>query len=388
MKTDTPGPVEPRAGTEALGKLREQIMEVDREFVRLLARRQRLALRVAENKMGSGVPLRNYSVEKRVIERFSGLCEGFGLRAQWGVGLARFLIEKSVELQSQELDKRRLAGALDILVIGGFGKMGSWFCNFLNNQGHRVVVHDKCSAEASPFDSLSGLDENVRDFDFIILSVPLQRSPDVLEELLQMRPRGVLFDLCSLKRDLLPVIRRGIRAGLRLTSIHPLFGPDVTTLHGRKIIICPCGDEEADRDVRALFSETAATIVSLPPEDHDRLMTLTLGLSHALNFVFADALVNSGESFETLVGVGSSTFNCQISTTLKLVRENMDLYFEIQRLCDQGVIFRLLEEAVEKLGTLIAENRRGEFLDSMSTACDFFHARPREPGTADARDAS
>ena len=360
-----------------LDDLRKQIESVDREFVRLLAERQRLALKVAAMKMEAGIPLRNYSVEKQVIERFSAISIEHGLSAEWGIGLARYLIDKSVEAQGLEWDKRRLAGACRILVVGGHGKMGKWFCGFLSNQGHRVAVFDSLGCESSPFDSQPVLDERVKDYDFIILSVPLERSPGVLRQLLDLRPRGVVFDLCSMKRDVLPAIREGIAVGLHVASIHPLFGPDVTTLHGRNIIICPCGDEEADRSVASLFSETAVNLVSLPPEKHDRLMTLTLGLSHALNLVFANALRNSGEPFESLASLGSSTFNRQLETTRRVVAENMDLYFEIQRQCDHGIVFRLLEDAIAILGSAVAEGRRGEFIEMMQDTQEYLAADGR-----------
>jgi chorismate mutase/prephenate dehydrogenase len=386
MKSNPAGWLGRNNGTEALNCLRDQIEEVDREFVRLLAKRQQLALRIINYKMDSVVPLRNYSVEKQVIERFSKLCEEQGLRTHWGVGLAQYLIDKSLELQSGELDKRRLTGAFDFLVIGGHGKMGKWFCNFLRNQGHRVVVHDKIVDPDSQFDILETLDETVRDFDFVILSVPLEKTPEILERIIRLQPHGVVFDLCSVKRDVLPVIRRGIRGGLHLTSIHPLFGPDVSTLHGRNIIICPCGDIEADTKVREMFSETAANLSIIPPEKHDRLMTLTLGLSHALNLVFARALVGSGERFQVLDGVGSSTFNRQTATSSKVVRENLELYFEIQRQCDSGLVFRLLEGAVAELGEAIAENRREAFLRIMGEARDYFAERDGSSETAGHRE--
>ena len=94
-------------------------------------------------------------------------------------------------------------------------------------------------------------------------------------------------------------------------------------------------------------------------------MTITLGLSHAFNLVFANALRNSGIPFETLATLGSSTFNRQLETTRRVAAENMDLYFEIQRQCERGVVFDLLEQAVALLKRTVSEGRRSEFLEIM-----------------------
>ncbi len=85
---------------ETLNKLRQEIEEVDRQFVSLLSRRQQLVQRILQRKVELKQPLRNLPLEQQVIDRFSNLCRDRGIDAHWGTDLARFLIGKSLEVQN------------------------------------------------------------------------------------------------------------------------------------------------------------------------------------------------------------------------------------------------------------------------------------------------
>lgn len=320
--------------------------------------------------MEHDIPLRNYSVESKVIDRFAELCREQGLKEQWGKDLADFLIKRSVELQSNVLDRKRSGNSMKVLVVGGMGKMGQWFCDFLNAQGHYVICYDN-SPEISRYPRQQMLEHGVQGADVILVSVPLRSSPGILKEIIEMNPTGVIVDVCSIKKEIIAELESARDAGLKVTSLHPLFGPEVTTLHGRNVIICSLGDTETDAKVLSLFEETAANILEMTPLEHDKLMTMTLGISHALNLAFAGALSNSGIDFARLNSVASSTYSKQLGTTLEVVSENMDLYFDIQRQCDFKDIFNNLTCEVNMLGELISGNKREEFIKHIQLTRDY-----------------
>lgn len=355
-----------------LDRLRDEIERIDSAFVDLLSRRQECARRVVALKQADGIPLRNYTVERQVIERYARYCAEAGLDPQWGAALAQFLIARSVELQSSELDRRRSGERRRVLVIGGAGKMGLWCRAFFGNQGHDVDSLDTAA------DDSGRLDSALEAAEIVIISVPLAVSPGVLESVLAQRPRGLVFDICSIKRDIATLLRKAASEGLRVTSLHPLFGPDVRTLAGRNIVICPCGNPAADAEAAALFAETAANLVSLDLDEHDRLMSLTLGMSHAVNLLFARALASSGAPFSELAAIASSTFSRQLETTRAVAGENMELYFEIQRQCDHRLVYELLGTELKRLEELIASDERAQFLAVMSASADYFASTSEE----------
>ncbi len=359
------------SGDETLNQLRQEIQAVDRKFATLLSRRQELAQQILLRKVQLKQPLRDFTVEQQVIERFAAFCHEQGIEARWGIDLANFLIGKSLEAQSNLLEQRRPGNRLRVLVVGGLGKMGSWMCSFLHNQGHSVQVFDP-QPGACAFPRVAKLEAGVVGSQVVVVSVPLRTAPHVLTDVLMAQPTGVVFDICSLKKEVMPILQQAANQGLLVTSIHPLFGSGITTLHGRNIILCPCGQPEADALATSLFAETAANLMTLSPEQHDRLMTLTLGFSHTLNLLFARVLTVSGESFESLMKVASSTFARQVNTTLEVAGDNMELYFDIQRLSAYEELFQTLSQELGRLHRLVDSDERSAFMQSMGEVESYF----------------
>ena len=181
------------------------------------------------------------------------------------------------------------------LVIGGAGKMGRWFARFLASQGFAVEIADP--AGAPPGFTAPGRLARQR------AQARLHRDRDAARHHRQdpararhAAPEGVIFDVGSLKS---PAARRPPRAqvaGCRVTSLHPMFGPDTELLSGRHVIFVEVGSAEATAAARELFASTMVEQVVMSLDEHDRLIAYVLGLSHALNIAFFTALAESGEA--------------------------------------------------------------------------------------------
>ena len=68
---------------------------------------------------------------------------------------------------------------------------------------------------------------------------------EVLTQLAARRPRGVIVDIGSLKSPLRGGLEQLVAAGCKVTSIHPMFGPDTRLLSGRHVVFCDVGVPEA-----------------------------------------------------------------------------------------------------------------------------------------------
>jgi prephenate dehydrogenase len=242
-----------------------------------------------------------------------------------------FLINKAVEQQAMFMDAIYQGDYLSALIIGGKGGMGKWIAGFLRGQGHRVEILDPSPGE-TPFKEAESLAAGVQKADLIVVAVPMTVCAKVLEEIAELRPKGIVAELCSLKSHLLPVINRLREDGMHLVSFHPLFGPGVRTLSGRTIVFCTEGDPDDRAVVRGLFEETTVEFVEIDIPEHDRRMGLVLGLTHLSNLVFARALLHSGVTAREISQVAGSTYAKQIKTTREVTEENPGLYFEIQAL--------------------------------------------------------
>ena len=134
------------------------------------------------------------------------------------------------------------------LVIGGAGKMGRWFAEFLASQGYAVTVADPAGVRrrcADTYAYIADWREAPLDYDLIVVATPLKIANAVLQELALRKPRGIVFDIGSLKTPLRQGIAALREAGCRVTSVHPMFGPDTELLSGRHVIFVDVGNKEA-----------------------------------------------------------------------------------------------------------------------------------------------
>src|SRR6202041_849109 len=203
------------------------------------------------------------------------------------------------------------------------------------SQGFRVAIADPKGALPG-FDAVADWQNDPLDFDLIVLATPLSTTAGLLEFLAQRAPRGLIFDLGSLKTPLRTGLTALVKAGCRVTSLHPMFGPDTELLSGRHVIFIDLGNAEALKEAQDLFAPTMAERVVMGLDEHDRLIAYVLGLSHALNIAFFTALAESGEAAPRLVQLSSTTFDAQFDIASDVAAESPELYYEIQRLNDFG----------------------------------------------------
>ena len=190
---------------------------------------------------------------------------------------------------------------------------------------------------------------------------------EVLSELAERRPRGVVVDIGSLKSPLRGGLERLVAAGCKVTSIHPMFGPDTRLLSGRHVVFCDVGVPEATRAARALFASTMAEQTEMSVDDHDRVMAYVLGLSHALNLAFFTALAASGELVPRLQRISSTTFDAQLRVATLVARDNPHLYYDIQTLNDFGAAaLQSLRAATERIERLVQSGDEAGFVALMA----------------------
>jgi chorismate mutase/prephenate dehydrogenase len=367
----TPDPV-------TLEDLRQRVTDIDRALITLVAERKAVSEEVARVKRASGTPTRDYQRERDVILGVRSMASERGVSPELAEQLLRLLIRSSLTTQEHASVVARGAGSgRRALVIGGAGKMGHWFVGFLASQGFSVEV-----ADPAPVDAAAGAgrvaDWHSTDLkhDFIVLATPLGATDAILKDLALRRPPGVIFDVGSLKSPL----RAGLLAlkshGCKVTSVHPMFGPDTELLSGRHVVFVDLGNEAALAAARELFAPTMAEQVVMSLDDHDRLIAYVLGLSHALNIAFFTALAESGEAAPKLARMSSTTFDAQLDVASRVAQESPELYYEIQSLNDYGAeSLEALSQAVERLRTAVLSQDHTTFVALMRRGRDYLEDR-------------
>lgn len=359
----------------SLDDLRDDLSAVDRKILELIAERQRIVGEIGRHKLTTGRATRDFERERDVLQTARAYADSLGIDPDLAEDVIRSLIQSS--LTAQERDRVVAEGKGDgrpVLVIGGAGKMGGWFADFFASQGYDTSIADP-RVEPGP-GRFADWRKAGLDFDIIVVAAPLATTGMILRELAEQRPRGLVFDVGSLKTPLRAGLEALANAGCRVTSLHPMFGPDTKLLSGQHLIFVDVGCSEATAAARELFAATMVERLDMGLDDHDRLIAYVLGLSHALNIAFFTALAESGEAAPKLAQMSSTTFDAQLLVSAAVASENPHLYFEIQKLNEYGLeSLDALCESVLRLRQLVANGDESGFVDVMERGREYLAAR-------------
>lgn len=341
---------------------------MDRDIVGLLARRLHLAEEIGLEKRLAGLPVRHTEVEERVFERLRKECEAHGLPGEIAQPLGSLLIEESVRRQEAVALPRPLGRRA--VVVGGAGRMGRWLGRYLRSLGYQVVVVDPAGSPDG-FLHEANLSIAMADADVVAIAAPLTAVRRILEEVASHKPGALVFDLGSLKGPFADALRSGVRAGVRVASVHPLFGPNLWPMSRGTILVCDCGDPEAAEAAKSLFRSTGATLLDVPLDDHDEFMGSLLGLSHLTLLAFVRA-ASRGPLEPSLAATEGTTYARLANVTRGLLEDSPELLRDIQSLNpDAPHVFRRLRQALADWERAASDSDPKEFFTLLEHARAF-----------------
>jgi chorismate mutase/prephenate dehydrogenase len=363
---------------ESLRRRRRRVRKLDRRLIRLLTERLALTNRIGQTKLALGRPIMDQAAEAAVMDRALRTGCAQGLPGDLVRSLFQTIIAGSRFEQQKIYDAARARKPERILIVGGAGEMGKWFAAFLRRRGHRVAIYD-LKKRGPRSRACRTLEDGLRKTDLVLISVPLDRIAVILGRLAELRFPGIVCDIASIKGHIAGALGSARQRGLKVTSIHPLFGPGTRDLDRKTVCLCPCGSRRADQRIRDLFRGPEIRLVSLSLEEHDRLISYVLGLSHVVNLIFGAVLVRSRRSFRRFDRVASTTFRRQVGTARSVLDEDPRLYYAIQRLNpDRARLYSDLEKTARRVTRIVASGRESEFIRLMESGRKWLSAgRPR-----------
>ncbi|GAA4822786.1 T-protein [Marinicella pacifica] len=361
---------------QKLSQLRQQLDDIDEQIIALIAERQFNVEQIGNVKLDTKSPTRDYGREKQVINHIREVAEQKKLNPNIAQKIFELIIETS--LSKQEVQKVKNSGYghnKKALIIGGNGKMGQWFAHFLQEQNFTVEINDLAPLPDQD-NFIADITRIELNHDFIILATPIQKSVEVLNQLQQLKPNGIIMDISSIKTPLRRPLRSLHDSGCRVVSIHPMFGPDSQLLSNKHVIFIHMGDDAALQSAKQLFQPTMVERVEMQFEDHDRLISYVLGLSHLLNIIFMTVLAESGEAADLLANLSSTTFDAQWRIAANVTHENPDLYYEIQKLNQYSpTIINALDDTINRLKSILHNNHQQAFVHLMHQAREYLTIR-------------
>lgn len=198
---------------------------------------------------------------------------------------------------------------MQVAIIGAAGKMGSWFAGYFVRKGFAVSVFDVKPFSVAGAKSAPSLRECVRDADFVLVCVPVQKTAELTKKCAkEMKKGSCLAEISSVKSATFPVLKK-TRKDLSVLCLHPMFGPGADSTKSLKMLLIPVRDRAGEQAAAEhVFSGMSVSAIA-NARTHDKSIAAVLGLTYFVNIAFAGVM--SKEDLLALKQVGGTTFSVQ-----------------------------------------------------------------------------
>ena len=260
-----------------------------------------------------------------------------------------------------------------IAIIGGSGKMGRWFANFLLKDGKEVIISGRNERKLLEAKRQLGVEvasnaEAAKSADAVLLSVPIESFEAVVKEISpHIKPRQVVVDITSVKVFPVTAMQKHLKTDLVLGT-HPLFGPGAKGVANQNFVLTPTNDEERAlaQKIKKYLETRGAKVSLMTPKEHDEKMTIILGLSHFIAIVSADTLIGS-DKLKQPGAIGGITYKVLLTLVESVISEDPELYASIQmNLPNITEIEEVFHKKVKAWADLVKNKDRQEFVRQMN----------------------
>ncbi len=260
-----------------------------------------------------------------------------------------------------------------IAIIGGAGKMGRWFADFLLRDGKRVVISGRNQTKLFEVKRQLGVEvatnnvEALKDADFILVSVPIESFEKVVAEIGPfVHPEQSVIDVTSVKVLPVETMHKYIKTGVVLGA-HPLFGPGARDVTNHNFVLTPTNDAEAAlaKRIKNFLETKGARVTLMSPQEHDEMMSIILGLAHFIALVSADTLLTS-DKLEPMAAIGGITYKVLLTLVESVLSEDPEFYASIQMSLPYVTnVERIFQRKAEEWADLVANKDREKFIQRM-----------------------
>ncbi len=253
-----------------------------------------------------------------------------------------------------------------MISIIGVGAMGCRLASYFRERGFSLLLYDIEAEKAERLAEKLGAEaaesfEEAAKMEVVLISVPMRAAPDVTAKAIRLaRAEAVIAEISSLKHRVLSRAKVELeeRPDVRLLSIHPLFGPGVSSLRGEKVAVIPVLDSSEELKLaRSLFPDCKLIVVDL--ETHDRTVSYTISLVYLLNLMLAKLHPRDLGELEALSG---TSYRIQLTLAKALLSQSPSLYADL--LCESKYMPEIIDSIIEELAELKSKLKNTEHVES------------------------
>ncbi|KAF3890988.1 bifunctional chorismate mutase/prephenate dehydrogenase [Tolypothrix bouteillei VB521301] len=250
-----------------------------------------------------------------------------------------------------------------ITIIGGRGRMGKFFTTQLAIAGHTVSILEN--------EDWDRADELLGSANLVMVSVPIARTTEVIKRAAQyLAPTTALCDITSLKVE--PVQAMLDHHSGPVMGLHPMFGPNVKSFVGQKVVACPARNEESFQWLLELVQDRGGEVIVSTPEEHDRMMVMIQATRHFSRFSVGVFLAQEKVDIERSLLMSSPSYRQEIDIIQRLFAQNPNLCVDIMLATPERCqAIARLADTYNRLAMLVARKDREGLIKEFETSQSF-----------------
>lgn len=337
-----------------LTALRDQIDDVDKALLNLLAKRLELVAKVGEVKSRFGLPIYVPEREASMLASRRAEAEAIGVPPDLIEDVLRRVMRESY---SSENDKgfKTLCPSLRPVVIVGGGQMGRLFEKMLTLSGYQVRILEQQDWPRAR--------DIVADAGMVIVSVPIHVTEQVIAQLPPLPSDCILVDLASVKSG--PLQAMLAAHGGPVLGLHPMFGPDSGSLAKQVVVWCDGRQPEAYQWFLEQIQVWGARLHRISAVEHDQNMAFIQALRHFATFAYGLHLAEENVQLEQLLALSSPIYRLELAMVGRLFAQDPQLYADIIMSSERNLA--LIKRYYKRFGDAIGLLEQGDkqaFIDS------------------------
>ena len=285
---------------------------------------------------------------------------------QTGSNLIQLLaieIGNLIKWRPSEIDLLPKSLPKQVTIVGGRGRMGRWFANFLALAGHRVNIFDS--------DDWGQAEKLVADVDLVLVCVPIDCTIETVQKLSKyLSPQTALADITSIKAPIVEAMLEYHDGAVM--GLHPMFGPSIESFSSQKIVICPGRQEKAFTWFLELMQNDGARLIFATPEEHDRLMTTVQAIRNFNTFCFGALLAKESIAIERSLDFASPMYSQQVAMVQRLFCQSAPLIVDIMLATpERSATISKMSDVFCHLAQLVKQGDRQALLDEFEAVREF-----------------
>lgn len=304
---------------QKLTLLRDEIDDIDSQLVNLLKKRRTVTTKVGALKNEVGMPIYAPDREEALLNKRREQAESAGLNPDVIEDVLRRLMSDSYLSQDSSGYLCVNSSCKKVVVIGGKGQLGKIFVDLFTRSSYDVEIieeGDWCNS-ADIFAQAS----------VVIVAVPIRLTTTIIQRLKDLPERCILADVTSIKESPLYEMLK-VHKG-PVVGLHPMFGPDVTSLIKQTVIVCEGREAEHYQWLLEQIEVWGAKVYPVNAEAHDQAMAMVQVMRHFSTIAYGYHLMTEGADIAQLVEMSSPIYRLELVMVGRLFAQSPVLYSDI-----------------------------------------------------------